>query len=86
MISLHAAQVRRVNVFYDEDEQTKVVVWDKPAGEVAVYSVRISYNHGSFGQLINQYRSTKNQWLELRLMNLPTQRPLWIEVFVKTSS
>ena len=80
--SLCTAQVGRVNVFYDKDKETKLVVWDKPLGEVTVYSVRISYNDGSSGQRINQYRSSKNQWLELGLINLPTQRPLWIEVLI----
>jgi len=78
--SLHTAQVACVSVFYDEDKRAKVVVWDKPVGEVTVYSVRISYNDGSSGQLISQYSSSRNQWLEQRLTDLPIQRPLWIEV------
>ena len=73
-----------MTVFYDDDKKTKLVIWDKPVGEVTVYSVRISYKDGSSGQLMNQHRSSKNQWLELRSKSLPTERPLWIEVNLKS--
>jgi len=60
------------------------VIWDKPVGEVTVYSVRISYNDGSSGQLMNQHKSSKNQWIKLQLTSLPMERPLWIEVTLKS--
>ena len=44
LFSLHIAQVVSVDVFYDEDEGTKVVVWNNPEGEVTIYSIRISYS------------------------------------------
>ena len=41
--SLYTAQVEIIDVFYDEDEGTKVVMWNTPEGEVTTYSIRISY-------------------------------------------
>jgi len=73
----YTAQVESVDVFYDEDEGTKVVVWNTPEGEVTTYSIRISY-YDTF--LRRQYLRSENSWIQLRLADLPSQRPLWIEV------
>jgi len=41
-------------VFYNKDKRTKLVIWDKPVGEVTMYSLRISYNDGSSAQIIQK--------------------------------
>jgi len=64
-------------MFYDEDEGTKVIVWNTPEGEVTTYSIRISY-YDTF--LRQQYFRSENSWIQLHLADLPSQRPLWIEV------
>ena len=66
-----------MNVFYDEDEGTKVAVWNTPEGEVTTYSIRISYYDTI---LRRQYLWSENSWIQLHLTDLPSQRPLWIEV------
>ena len=80
LFSLHIAQVVSVDVFYDEDEGTKVVVWNNPEGEVTIYSIRISYSENGFTR--RQFSSSENPWIQLHLTDLPSQRPLWIEVLV----
>ena len=59
----------------------KVVVWPKPKGEVMVYSVRLSYKKSTSGEMSYKFLTpTTNPWLTLPVMDLPSQRPLWIEV------
>jgi len=72
------AQVESVDVFYDEDEGTKLVMWNPPEGEVTAYSIRISYSENGFTR--RQFSSSENPWIQLRLADLPFQRPLWVEV------
>ena len=76
--NLYTAQVESVDVFYDEDEGTKLVMWNPPEGEVTAYSIRISYSENGFTR--RQFSSSENPWIQLRLTDLPSQRPLWIEV------
>ena len=77
--SLYTAQVESVDVFYVEDEETKLVMWNTPEEEVTAYSIRISYYDNNFRQQF-QYLRSDNPWIQLRLTDLPSQRPLWIEV------
>ena len=78
--NLYTAQVESVDVFYDEDEGTKLVMWNPPEGEVTAYSIRISYSENGFTR--RQFSSSENPWIQLHLTDLPSQRPLWIEVLV----
>ena len=55
----------------------KVAVWNTPEGEVTTYSIRISY-YDTF--LRQQFLWSENSWIQLHLSDLPSQRPLWIEV------
>jgi len=64
-------------VFYDKDDGTKLVMWNTPEEEVTTYSARISYYNNGFRQ---QFLSLENPWIQLSLTDLPSQRPLWIEV------
>ena len=75
----HAAQIQSVDVSYDESNGKKVVTWNRPAGEVASYSIRISYYDTNFKQ---QFLRSENPWIQLLLADLPSQRPLWIEVLI----
>jgi len=74
----YTAQVESVDVFYDEDEGTKLVMWNPPEEEVTAYSIRISYSENGFTR--RQFSSSENPWIQLRLADLPSQRPLWVEV------
>ena len=57
------------------------MVWPKPEGEVMVYSIRLSYTNSTSGEMNYQFlTSTTNPWVTLLVMDLPSQRPLWIEV------
>jgi len=58
-------------VFYDEDEGTKLVMWNTPEGEVTTYSARISYYDNGLRQ---QFLSLENPWIQLSLTDLPSQR------------
>ena len=59
-------------------------MWHKPKGEVTVYSIRISYEEDVSGQLQYQLITpTPTTWVALHVMDLPSQRPLWIEVMSK---
>ena len=59
-------------------------MWHKPKGEVTVYSIRISYEEDVSGQLQYQLITpTTTTWVALHVMDLPSQRPLWIEVMSK---
>ena len=59
-------------------------MWHKPEGEVTVYSIRISYEEDISGQLQYQLLTpTTTTWVALHVMDLPSQRPLWIEVMTK---
>ena len=75
----HAAQIQSVDVSYDESNGKKMVTWNRPAGEVASYSIRISYYDTTFRQ---QFLRSENPWIQLLLADLPSQRPLWIEVLI----
>jgi len=77
----HAAQIQSVEVFhsYGESNGTKVVIWNRPAGEVTGYSIRISYCDTALRQ---QFLRSENSWIQLRLADLPSQRPLWFEVLI----
>ena len=57
------------------------MVWPKPKGEVMVYSIRLSYKKSTSGEMSYQFLTpTTNPWVTLAVMDLPSQRPLWIEV------
>ena len=75
----HAAQIQSVEVFYGESNGTKVVIWNRPAGGVTGYSIRISYYDTALRQ---QFLRSENSWIQLRLADLPSQRPLWFEVLI----
>jgi len=62
-----------------ESKGTKVVIWNRPAGEVTGYSIRISYCDTALRQ---QFLWSENSWIQLRLADLPSQRPLWFEVLI----
>ena len=79
--SLYAEQVENVSVCYDEEKRIKIVVWPKPEGEVMVYSIRLSYTNRTSEETSYQFITpTTNPWVTLPVMDLPSQRPLWIEV------
>ena len=59
-------------------------MWHKPKGEVTAYSIRISYEEDVSGQLQYQLLTpATTPWVALHVMDLPSQRPLWIEVMSK---
>ena len=60
-----------------------MVVWPEPEGEVMVYSIRLSYTNSTSEEMSYQFLTpTTNPWVTLPVMDLPSQRPLWIEVCI----
>ena len=60
-----------------------MVVWPEPEGEVMVYSIRLSYTNSTSEKMSYQFLTpTTNPWVTLPVMDLPSQRLLWIEVCI----